>query len=404
MHVNLLTNNLRGNINTAVKRIEVNNEGLMNHFTLVRSGGFLRTTLSVLSLLPVFGAGVITELAQCRPQEKIVFMKTDTANPIAKAEIYIMNPDGSGATRLTNDTFGDALPSLSRDGNGTIIFDSNRLSDPDGKAVWTLDSDLFLMTVDVTSGKATPPVHLTRGSSASWSPDSKRIAFHRSRSGDYGERIPGRTEPGGPTKDSDIFVARIEDLQAKRQVLINLTEKFQSGVPGVSSSEDDADWSPDGKKIAFTSRDSACATNQACQSSAEIWVMNADGSNPQRLTSNSVEERSPDWSPDGKKILYMCKPVAGKPFEICVMNADGSGREVLTSNNVPDLGPTWSPDGKRITVLRGGGGQQQIYVLDHIAGPDGNRNEIALTRLPEINLMPNWGTVDCENKKATQRR
>ena len=376
----------------------------MSHCTLFLSGAFLTAILSVLSLLPVSRADAVTELPQCHPKGKIVFMKTDPATPIASAEIYIMNPDGSGAARLTNDTFGDALPSLSRDGKGTIIFDSNRVSDPDGKAGRTLDSDLFLMTVDVRTGKATSPVHLTRGSTASWSPDSERIAFHRSPSDDYGTRIPGRTEPGGPTKDSDIFIARVDDLVAKRPVHVNLTEKFQGGTPGVSSSEDDADWSPDGKQIAFTSRDSSCATNQACQAGAEIWVMSAEGSSPKRLTSNSEEERSPDWSPDGKKILYMCKPVVGKPFEICVMNADGSGREVLTSNTVPDLGPTWSPDGKRITVIRGGGGQQQIYVLDYIAGSDGNRNEIALTRLPEINLMPNWGTVGCANQKKKPRR
>ena len=334
---------------------------------------------------------------QCRPQEKIVFMKTDPVDPIGTAEIYMMNPDGSGAARLTNDTFGDALPSLSRDGKGSIIFDSNRVSDPAGRAGRTLNSDLFLMKVDVTSGKATPPVHLTRGSSASWSPDSKQIAFHRSRSAGYGTRIPGRTEPGGPTKDSDIFTAKLDDLLAKRPVLSNITGKFEGLTPGTPSSEDDADWSPDGKKIAFTSRDSACDTQQACQISSEIWVMNADGSSPRRLTSNTEEERSPDWSPDGKKILYMCKPVAGKPFEICVMNADGSGREVLTSNTVPDLGPIWSPDGKRFTLLRGSGGQQQIYVLDYVAGPNGDRNDVAITRLPEINFMPNWGIIGCGN-------
>lgn len=100
----------------------------------------------------------------------------------------------------------------------------------------------------------------------------------------------------------------------------------------------------------------------------------------------------------------MCRPITGKPFEICVMNADGSGREILTSNTVPDLGPTWSPDGKRITVLRGGAGQQQIYVLDYIADANGNRNEIALTRLPGINLMPNWGTVGCSKQKAKPQR
>jgi TolB protein len=364
--------------------------------SLFLSGAFLAAIFTVRALLPLTDVETVITRTQCRPKGKIVFMKTDPTNPVANSEIYMMNPDGSAATRLTNDTFGDAMPSLSRDGKGTIIFDSNRVADPNKKTGMTFDSDLFLMTVDVTNGKTTPPVHLTRGSSVSWSSDSKRIAFHRSRSGGYGMRIPGRTEPGGPTTDSDIFIAELDDLLAKRLVLSNITEKFEGLTPGGASSEDDADWSPDGKKIAFTSRASSCASNQACQASAEIWIMDADGSNRKQLTSNDEEERSPDWSPDGKKILYMCKPFAGKPFELCVMNVDGTGREVLASNTVPDLSPTWSPDGKRITFLRGGAGEQQIYALDYVTGPSGNRNEIALTRAPGINFFPNWGLVGCK--------
>jgi len=332
---------------------------------------------------------------QCRSKEKIVFTKVDPASGIGSAEIYMMDPDGSESVRLTEDKFGDGLPALSPNGQGNVIFDSGRLANAVAKPDAAMDSDLFLLTVADASGKASKPVYLTRGSSVSWSPDSKQIAFHRSSSGGYGERIPGRTEPGGPTRDSDIFVAKLDDLTAKRQKVTNITENFEGLTPGVRSSDDDADWSPDGKKIAFASRDSACANNQTCQASAEIWVMNADGTKPQRLTSNSNEERSPDWSPDGKMIAFMCRLAAGKPFEICVMNADGTGGEVLTSNEMPDLGPTWSPDGSRIAFLRGGGGLQQIHLMNYVADAKGNRNEIALTSLPSINLFPNWGIVGC---------
>ena len=56
------------------------------------------------------------------------------------------------------------------------------------------------------------PLPLTRGSSASFDPTGKNIVFHRSASGTYGTRIPGRPEPGGPTTDSDIFLVNLDDL------------------------------------------------------------------------------------------------------------------------------------------------------------------------------------------------
>jgi TolB protein len=127
---------------------------------------------------------------------------------------------------------------------------------------------------------------------------------------------------------------------------------------------------------------------------AEIWVMNADGTNPQRLTFNSLEERSPDWSPDGTKIMYMCRLVPLTPFEICVMNSDGTGGvEVLTNNTVPDLTPGWSPDGTRISFFRGLNGQEQIYVMNYLADENGDRHEEVLTAPPTTAFFPNWGTI-----------
>src|SRR4029079_16661153 len=48
-------------------------------------------------------------------------------NPLLTAEIYLMNPDGTGAARVTNNADGDSMPQLSPDGKGRIVFESNRL-------------------------------------------------------------------------------------------------------------------------------------------------------------------------------------------------------------------------------------------------------------------------------------
>ena len=356
-------------------------------------GTFLAATLTLITVSD--GVGSAASPSRCA-EEKIVFTKADPANPFETAEIYIMNPDGSESIRLTYDAVADTLPSLSPDGKGKIVFDSNRTVVALGEPVTSTNSHLFLMNADGTSDTGIFPTPLNLlGSSATWSPDGKRIAFHRSRSG-FGARIPGRNEPGGPTRDSDIFVVNVDDLLAHGEAPTNITETFEG------HSDDDADWSPNGDKIAFTSRNSACGPRppltaaQAaaeCQAAAEIWVMNADGTDRKQLTNNSLEERSPDWSPDGTKILYLCRLTPGTPFEICVMNSDGTGHEVLTDNAVPDLTSSWSPDGTRIAFTRGIGGQQQNYVMNYAADENGGRNVVQLTDLPTISLFPNWGTV-----------
>ena len=269
-----------------------------------------------------------------------------------------------------------------------MIFDSNRTAIASGAPLTSTDSDLFLINYDGASDSDLNPTPVTRGSSATWRPDGKWIAFHRSRAGGYGPRINGRGELGGPTRDSDIFLANLDDLLAHGEEPINLTESLGA------TSEDDADWSPDGLKIAFTSRSSACPNTAACRADAEIWVINVDGTNPQRLTFNILEERSPDWSPDGTKLVYMCRLVDLTPFEICVMNSDGSGDvEVLTNNPVPDLTPGWSPDGTRISFFRGRDGQEQIHVMNYLADKNGDRYVKVLTKPPSTAFFPNWGAI-----------
>ena len=287
------------------------------------------------------------------------------ANPLLAAEIYLLDSLGSNPRRLTTNAWGDAFPALSPDGK-KIVFDSNRRR-LDNEPLNT--SDLFVMSTDGTEQQ-----FLTRGSSATWSPDGKWIAYHASASGNG---LPIKPDPGAATFDSDIFVANVDELLAGTATPRNLTHN-------ASKVDDDPAWSPDAQHIVFTSHD--VTDNQLNSVTAEIYVTNIDGTGLTRLTFNGEEERGPSWSPDGTKIVYSCRR-GGADFELCVMNADGSGQVRLTDNTFQDLTPTFSPNEPKILFHRAGSIQQLFTIKIDGTG------EIPLTGPPGFNLLASWGRL-----------
>lgn len=280
-------------------------------------------------------------------------------------EIYLMDGDGSNVRRLTNNSYGDCFPSISPDGE-KIVFDSNRLR-KDTEPLNT--SDLFVMNTDGTN-----QTYITRGSSATWSRDSKSIAYHASASG---TGRPKALFPGAATNDSDIFVVNVVRKAAKPKNITN----------NPAAIDDDADWSPTEDKIVFVSKQ--VDDNPTNAVSAEIYVIDASGrGKPIRLTNNNEEERAPAWSPDGKRILFMCRR-GGSDFEICVMNSDGTGQVQITNNTVGDLTSSWSPDGRKIVVHRPvSAARYQLWLINS----DGS-GETQLTDTPGLNGFPNWGYI-----------
>jgi TolB protein len=293
----------------------------------------------------------------------------DPQRAFLAAEIYLMDGDGTNPRRITENTYSDGFPALSPDGT-RIVFDSNRLR-AEGEPFNT--SDLFVMNAD-GSGQTS----LVRGSSATWSPDGRKIAFHASASG---TGKPINFLPGAATTDSDIFVMNIDDFLKHRARPQNITNN-------PAAVDDDADWSPKGQKIVFTSH--AVTDNTDNHTTAEIYLIDTDGTGkPARLTNNAEEERAPSWSPDGKRIVFCCRR-GGSDLEICVMNVDGTGQVQLTDNTIGDLTPSWSPDGKKIVFHRrvGERGQFQLFVIN----ADGTA-EKQLTFPPGLNAFPNWGEI-----------
>ncbi|MGH7468225.1 MAG: hypothetical protein ACRENP_09590 [Longimicrobiales bacterium] len=117
-------------------------------------------------------------------------------------------------------------------------------------------------------------------------------------------------------------------------------------------------WSPDGRKIAFTSvRDG----------NMEIYVVDADGSNLTRLTNKPAASHSPAWSPDGQRIAYVESPSNGAAetqAKLFVMNADGTNPVQLTDHAWFDGHPAWSPDGQKIAFTSNRSGNRDIHIMN----------------------------------------
>jgi Tol biopolymer transport system component len=115
----------------------------------------------------------------------------------------------------------------------------------------------------------------------------------------------------------------------------------------------------------------------------EIYSMSYDGSNVTRLTNNTAQDGSPDWSPDGSKIAFSSN-LSGE-FEIYVMNADGSGlTQVTTLTN--SFTPQWSPDGTRIAFIALQGYDSIIYTMN----PDGTGLFAVTNPLDAAPDLPDW--------------
>jgi Tol biopolymer transport system component len=131
-------------------------------------------------------------------------------------------------------------------------------------------------------------------------------------------------------------------------------------------------WSPDGTKIAFSSRRSG---------SFDIYVMNGDGTGTLQLTSSEENDSHPTWSADGNRIAF------AREGDVWVMGADGSSPRRVSQATVEEAEPAWSPDGRWIAYVRRtpGTAVREIWLML----PDGNRRR-ALTKQGAASYTPAW--------------
>lgn len=175
-------------------------------------------------------------------------------------------------------------------------------------------------------------------------------------------------------KESDIFTVNGDGTG-----MTNLTRT--SAVAEFSPS-----WAPNGNRIVFAARSTG-------EDNVDLFLMDADGSGIERLTTDLAYDLTPAWSPDGERIAFV-RNLDGNN-EVFVVNADGSEEHQLTNHPFGDESPAWSPDGTRLVFQRYEEGVLSVYSMKsdgtdlirltkdaHDAGPawspDGTR--IAFTR------------------------
>jgi dipeptidyl aminopeptidase/acylaminoacyl peptidase len=180
---------------------------------------------------------------------RIAFMSERDGNP----EIYVMNSDGSGQRRLTQDPAVDADPAFSRDGT-RLAFTSTRDGNPEIYVMADDGSAQTRLTFDPAADQQ-----------ADWSPDGTRIAFESTRNGNH-EIYTMNPDGGAVTR-------------------LTFSSEFAA----------DPSWHPDGASIAFVS---------GPRGAMEVFTVRPGSDGRTQLTRGIADVHHPAWSPDGQQIAF----------------------------------------------------------------------------------------------------
>lgn len=283
----------------------------------------------------------------------------DKENNRRVSHIYLVSATGGRPTKLTNGEKGENTPQWSPDGT-RIAFTADR---DKGNQIWLISP---------SGGEAEKLTSEENGLSGfRWSPDGKRISFiTRDTPKDKAER---------EKKKKDKFDAIVveKDFIYSHLWTINVESKEKKRVTEGAFGVDSAEWSPDGKWIAFVrstngSQESSFA-ELAPDRNSDIYLISADGGQARQLTTNPASDSNPQWSPDGKWIAYTAnndaKSWAAKT-EIMLIATEGGTPRTLTKDFFESTGGglTWSPDGKNLYFNTGIGVYSHIFKVPASGG------------------------------------
>lgn len=140
------------------------------------------------------------------------------------------------------------------------------------------------------------------------------------------------------------------------------------------------DWSPDGKRLVFIS---PCRARQSEYRGSTLYIINADGTGLNLLPSMPGGDFDPDWSPDGNKIAFTS--LRESIQHIFIINLEDNKVTRFSAESSFDANPAWSPDGKFIAFESTRLGSLQIWVSD-----SAGQNTKMATILPAPAFFPQW--------------
>jgi Tol biopolymer transport system component len=294
-----------------------------------------------------------------RSGKQLIFQRQPDVNAGCDQE-FIMNIDGSGLHRISNG-LGRTTCGYFYDNDKRILYSSTYEHDPACPArpdmskgyVWPLGYfEIYAARAD-GSGLAKLTDDKAYNAEATVSPDGKRIIFTSTRDGDI-----------------DLYTMNIDGTDIRR-----LTTRI--GYDG------GAFFSPNGKQIVWrasypvTAADSADYLDLLKQRlvrplNLELWVANADGTNPRQVTHLGGANFAPFFSHDGSKIIFASNHLdpKGRNFDLFLINVDGTGIQQITHDPDFDGFPMFSPDGKKLVFASNRfaktRGETNVFIADWV--------------------------------------